>query len=150
MLFRSRNALSDDRTLSFYKEWLYDNNSTNNSQIFIEITRWLWKLAKIPYYDFTFDSKDIFSKEIDIHSVHHLKCDLARDQLHYGYKTQELVGLEICKKINTLKEKEMPIQTLTIKGEKYYRWGDHGKLYRDRADAEKQAQAAYEIGRAHV
>ena len=27
-----------------------------------------------------------------------------------------------------------------------YRWGDHGKLYRNRADAEKQAQAAYASG----
>lgn len=40
----------------------------------------------------------------------------------------------------------MPIQTITIKGEKMYRWGDHGKLYKNRADAEKQAQAAYASG----
>lgn len=61
----------------------------------------------------------------------------------------------VCKRLNTLytdidlsidKENDMPIQTLTIKGEKMYRWGDHGKLYRNRADAEKQAQAAYASG----
>ena len=40
----------------------------------------------------------------------------------------------------------MPIQTLTVKGEKMYRWGDSGKLYKDRADAEKQARAAYASG----
>jgi hypothetical protein len=40
----------------------------------------------------------------------------------------------------------MPIQTLTIKGEKMYRWGDSGKLYRNRSDAEKQATAAYASG----
>lgn len=61
----------------------------------------------------------------------------------------------VCKRINTLyteielnidKETYMPIQVITVKGEKMYRWGDHGKLYRNRADAEKQAQAAYASG----
>ena len=61
----------------------------------------------------------------------------------------------VCKRLNTLytdidlsivKEDNMPIQTLTIKGEKMYRWGDQGKLYRSRADAEKQAAAAYASG----
>lgn len=40
----------------------------------------------------------------------------------------------------------MPIQTVMVRGEKMYRWGDSGKLYRDRADAEKQAAAAYASG----
>lgn len=61
----------------------------------------------------------------------------------------------VCKRINTLyteieitivKETHMPIQVITVKGEKMYRWGDQGKLYRNRADAEKQAQAAYASG----
>lgn len=59
----------------------------------------------------------------------------------------------VCKRLNTLyteieltKDTTMPIQVITIKGEKMYRWGDHGKLYRNRADAEKQAQAAYASG----
>jgi hypothetical protein len=53
----------------------------------------------------------------------------------------------ICKAINTTKkEKEMPIQVITVKGERMYRWGDTGKLYRNRADAEKQAAAAYASG----
>lgn len=61
----------------------------------------------------------------------------------------------VCKRINTLytdidlsniRNTNMPIQMLTIKGEKFYRWGDEGKLYRNRSDAEKQAQAAYASG----
>lgn len=52
-----------------------------------------------------------------------------------------------CKEINTIKkEKEMPIQVVTIKGERYYKWGDSGKPYKNRADAEKQAAAAYASG----
>ena len=40
----------------------------------------------------------------------------------------------------------MPIQTLMIKGEKMYRWGDTGKMYKDRKDAEKQAAAIHASG----
>ena len=55
--------------------------------------------------------------------------------------------LDVCKVLNTTKkEKEMPIQRIMKNGEVYYRWGDHGKLYKDRKDAEKQAQAAYASG----
>lgn len=54
----------------------------------------------------------------------------------------------LCKELNTTKkkEKEMPIQVVTIKGERYYKWGDSGKPYKNRADAEKQAAAAYASG----
>jgi hypothetical protein len=40
----------------------------------------------------------------------------------------------------------MPIQVITVKGQKMYRWGDSGKLYPNRSDAEKQATAAYASG----
>jgi len=40
----------------------------------------------------------------------------------------------------------MPIQIITIKGEKYYRYGDSGKPYKNRADAEKQAAAIHAAG----
>ena len=40
----------------------------------------------------------------------------------------------------------MPIQTLMIKGERMYRYGDSGKLYKDRKDAEKQAAAIIASG----
>lgn len=54
----------------------------------------------------------------------------------------------LCKRINT-RDKEiefMPIQRVMKNGEAYYRWGDTGKLYRKREDAEKQAAAAYASG----
>lgn len=40
----------------------------------------------------------------------------------------------------------MPIQRIEKNGETYYRWGTHGKLYKNRVDAEKQAQAAHASG----
>lgn len=40
----------------------------------------------------------------------------------------------------------MPIQMITVKGEKMYRYGDSGKLYNNRADAEKQAAAIHSSG----
>ena len=49
-----------------------------------------------------------------------------------------------CKELNTtkkVKEVEMPIQVIMIKGERMYRYGDTGKPYKNRADAEKQAAA---------
>ena len=54
----------------------------------------------------------------------------------------------LCKELNSIKkrEKEMPIQVVTIKGERYYKWGDSGKPYKTRAEAEKQAAAAYASG----
>jgi len=63
---------------------------------------------------------------------------------------------EVCSRINTISQFEdyelikvdytMPIQMLTIKGEKFYRWGDSGKLYRTREQAEQQAKAIYASG----
>ena len=44
------------------------------------------------------------------------------------------------------KKDTMPIQTIMKNGKRYYRWGDSGKLYDNRADAEKQARAAYASG----
>ena len=40
----------------------------------------------------------------------------------------------------------MPIQSVTVKGQKYYRYGTSGKLYRNSADAEKQAAAIHAAG----
>ena len=52
-----------------------------------------------------------------------------------------------CKILNTTKkEKEMPIQVVTQNGQRMYRYGDSGKLYKDRKDAEKQAQAIHASG----
>jgi len=43
-------------------------------------------------------------------------------------------------------EEIVPIQKITRNGKDYYRWGDAGKLYTNRSDAEKQAAAAYAAG----
>ena len=40
----------------------------------------------------------------------------------------------------------MPIHKITKNGETFYRWGDTGKLYRDRAQAEAQQRAAFAAG----
>ena len=67
-----------------------------------------------------------------------------------GFKTPNGIQkhLTVCKQLNTIKKREtpMPIQVVTIKGERYYKWGDSGKPYKNRADAEKQASAAYASG----
>ena len=55
----------------------------------------------------------------------------------------------VCTRVNTLtkqkmqlkEEKNMPIQVVTQNGQRMYRYGDSGKLYKDRKDAEKQAAA---------
>jgi len=40
----------------------------------------------------------------------------------------------------------MPIQTVIVKGQRMYRYGDSGKLYKERTDAEKQAAAIHSSG----
>ena len=55
----------------------------------------------------------------------------------------------ICKEINTTKKRkdpEVPIQVVTKNGQRMYRYGDTGKLYTDRKDAEKQAAAIIASG----
>lgn len=55
-----------------------------------------------------------------------------------------------CERINTIKKQKeqwaMPVQRIYKNGEVWYRWGDSGKLYKDKADAEKQGRAAYAAG----
>jgi phage FluMu protein Com len=54
-----------------------------------------------------------------------------------------------CKTINTTKKQkdtEMPIQVVTKNGQRMYRYGDTGKLYSNRKDAEKQAAAIMASG----
>lgn len=65
----------------------------------------------------------------------------------YKSKTTLDKHIKICKFINKNKEIiNMPIHRITKNGKVYYRWGDQGKLYEKREDAEKQAQAAYASG----
>jgi hypothetical protein len=62
------------------------------------------------------------------------------------YKTVK--HFSTCKELNNIKKREyvVPIQVVTKNGQRMYRYGDSGKLYADRKDAEKQAQAAYASG----
>jgi hypothetical protein len=56
----------------------------------------------------------------------------------------------LCKdkaEINTIRgEQNMPVQVVTVDGQRMYRWGNQGKLYRTREEAEAQAQAIYASG----
>lgn len=40
----------------------------------------------------------------------------------------------------------MPVRRIIQNGKVYYQWGEHGKLYEKKEDAEKQGQAAYASG----
>ncbi len=40
----------------------------------------------------------------------------------------------------------MPVQRIVKNGKVQYRWGNHGKLYPTRAQAEAQGRAAYASG----
>lgn len=40
----------------------------------------------------------------------------------------------------------MPIQTITKNGKRYYRYGDSGKLYPTKQEAEEQMRAMYISG----
>jgi hypothetical protein len=56
---------------------------------------------------------------------------------------------DVCKELNTTKKRkdpEVPIQVVTKNGQRMYRYGDSGKLYADRKDAEKQAAAIMASG----
>jgi hypothetical protein len=73
-----------------------------------------------------------------------------------NYKNFEYAEKHIIQcNINTNKQKQkelireakhMPVQRIIKNGEPFYRWGDSGKLYKDRADAEAQGRAAYASG----
>lgn len=49
-------------------------------------------------------------------------------------------------KINKEKDEFMPVHRITKNGEIYYRWGDSGKLYKTKEEAERQGRAAYASG----
>ena len=70
-------------------------------------------------------------------------CEKTAKNKHVILKHQDK-----CLELNTLKKgkEPMPVQRLTVNGKVYYRWGDHGKLYEKREDAEKQGRAAYASG----
>lgn len=88
------------------------------------------------------DKKTKIWKVVAYGCVH---CDNIVKSLHNITK-----HIENCKDLQERKRikefKYMPIQTVTIDGEKMYRYGDTGKLYKDRKDAEIQARSFYSAG----
>ncbi len=55
----------------------------------------------------------------------------------------------ICTKelqINKIKDEFMPIQRIVKNNQVYYRWGNEGKLYKTKEEAERQARAIYASG----
>lgn len=97
-----RNTRNNNPMLNFYRTWINDNNSVNNAQIFIEITRLLWNLTNIPYYDFILDNENLLEKDLDLDNYNNLICDLARDQLHHGYQTHQNIGLKVIEKMKII------------------------------------------------
>jgi len=79
---------------SFYKWWLYDNNDVNNSWIFIECTRMIWKLTNIPYYDFSIEPDPLYANHSRIDNFYYKieSKDFARDQNHYGIDFNKELG----------------------------------------------------------
>ena len=68
---------------------------------------------------------------------------------HCGNTYKTVKHFSTCKQLNTTKKRksnDMPIQVVTKNGQRMYRYGDSGKLYSDRKDAEKQAAAIHAIG----
>lgn len=61
-------------------------------------------------------------------------------------RLQSKTHLDSCEQINTITEIEMPVRRIIQNGKVYYQWGEHGKLYEKKEDAEKQGQAAYASG----
>ena len=102
---------------------------------------------------------DIFDNEINVVLIHQYNTIIGQWKFH-GYRCKycdvSLKGVKsvmkhpsICKTINTTKkqkDKEVPIQVVTKNGQRMYRYGDTGKLYADRKDAEKQAAAIMASG----
>ena len=43
-------------------------------------------------------------------------------------------------------EIEMPVRKLTVNGETFYQWGQSGKMYKKREDAERQGYAIEQQG----
>jgi hypothetical protein len=77
----------------------------------------------------------------------HYRCKLCNNS--FKTVTTATKHYTTCKELNTIKKRkstDMPIQVVTQNGQRMYRYGDTGKLYSDRKDAEKQAAAIMASG----
>ena len=68
--------------------------------------------------------------------------------IHCGNTYKGIKHFDSCKELNSIKRRKtfVPIQVVTKNGQRMYRYGDTGKLYADRKDAEKQAAAIMASG----
>ena len=73
-------------------------------------------------------------------------CEATYKTLTPIQKHIEKCRINTSKRLEREENKNMPIQAIMKNGKRYYRWGDSGKLYEKREDAEKQARAAYASG----
>ena len=98
-----KSLFKTDDIEKFYQNWIYDNNSLNHSQFFIEVTKLLWELSNVPCYGFHMDNEGLF-ENLDIENLNHLivENDLARDQMHYGHLSHQAIGKEICNKLRKI------------------------------------------------
>ncbi len=89
---------------NFYKFWTYDKNDVNNSKIFISVTRMLWNLKGIPYYDFTMNIDDDENVNNFIENLRPVitSKDFARDMLHDGPQFNLELGKIICNKLEKM------------------------------------------------
>jgi hypothetical protein len=73
-------------------------------------------------------------------------CEKNYKTVQYAQKHIEQCRINTIKRLDREELKNMPIQAIMRNGKRYYRWGDTGKLYEKREDAEAQARAAYASG----
>ena len=93
--------------------------------------------------------RKIYLKVNDVWSVVRygcMTCEATYKSLNAIEKHIEKCRINTLKRIEREETKDMPIQAIMKNGKRYYRWGDSGKLYEKREDAEKQARAAYASG----
>ena len=50
------------------------------------------------------------------------------------------------KRLELIREINMPVRRLTVNGETFYQWGQKGKMFKNRADAERQGYAIEQQG----
>ena len=84
-----------------YRLYLFDEQGGNNSKIFVETTRMLWKLAGIPLHEFTIDEECLIDG-VDQYWPLLIKDHFARDLQHYGHLSHQAIGEKVCDKLKSM------------------------------------------------
>jgi len=82
----------------------------------------------------------------EILEKHPLICTLPRKINNLDGENVDKMDMSIDQIEQQLKDNNMPIHKITQNGKVYYRYGDSGKMYTNREDAVKQAQAIHAAG----